>query len=324
MDYTYTPVTNYKRKIYNVTNVVLCLYKIFNMYNRPFLQYLLTNTDNNSLDFPRYSIQSLENQQLEKVDSNNQPLKKVLSTNQVFKIVRKFLFPVTGIEHHTMVYTGYKKYNGDVYLFIDLSISSKIKNVYDSQFCLIDEMLNVKRVYNKSIDPRVTNFVQNNMASFTMLDDINNKPLEMPIAVYLGCDEANLNFTYTFGNKKSHDNTILGPHYYFTDYENAAKHYGTVRFALFTGRMLVKQNFPNDTIDESLLKQQRLENNRLNHKYQLMTQRITDYDGNWATNYDSVYLGRIELDDGQMLQNTPIIVAKSYDQQIPLDYYVTP
>jgi hypothetical protein len=322
MDYTYTPVTEYKRKIYNPTNVVLCCYKTFNIYNRPFLQYLLANVDN-SLDFPRYSIESLVNKPLEKVDSNNNPaLKKVLSTNQVFKIARKFLFPVTGIEHHTMMYAGYKKYNGDVYLFIDVSCSN-LKVCQNAQFCLIDEMINVKRVYEKSIDPRVTNFVQNNISSFTMLDT-NNQPFELPTAVYLGCDEANLNFTYTFGNKKSHDNTILGPHYYFTDYENAAKHYGTVRFALFTDRMLVKQNFPNDTIDESLLKQQRLDNNHLNHKYQLMTQRITDYDGNWATNYDSVYLGRIELDDGQMLQNTPIIVAKSYDQQIPLDYCVTP
>jgi hypothetical protein len=316
MDYTYTPVTDYKRKIYNVNNVVLCCYKIFNTCNRPFLQYLLADV-NGTLDFPRYSqpFTMIEPKQ-------NQPLQRVLSTNQVFKIARKFLFPVTGIEHHTMMYAGYKKYNGDVYLFIDVSCSN-LKVFQNAQFCLIDEMINVKRVYNKPIDPRVTNFVQNNISSFTMLDT-NNKPLEMPISVYLGCDQANLNFAYTFGNNKSHNNTILGPHYYFTDYENAAKHYGTVRFALFTGRMLVKQNFPNDTIDESLLKQQRLDNNRLNHKYQLMTQRITDYDGNWATNYDSVYLGRIELDDGQMLQNTPIIVAKSYDQQIPLDYCVTP
>ena len=325
MDYTYTPVEKYKPKIYNVTNgtnVVLCCYKIFDTTERPFLQYLLADV-NGTLDFQRYTV-SFNPFRVNDigVDIPNDTNKYELSSRKIFTIVRKFLLQTTKIEHHNMVYTGYKKYNGDIYLFIDLSISSKIKNLCDSQFCLIDEMVNIERVYNKPINPRVTNFVQNNMASFTILDDKNNKALEIPTAVYLGCDESNLNFTYTFGNKKSHDNTMLGPYYYFTNFENASKYYGSVRFAIFTGHMLVKQNFPNDEIDESLLKQQRLNDQRLNHKYELMTQRITDYDGRWAANYDSVYLGHMELDDGQILKNTPVIVVKSHDQQMPLDYYV--
>ena len=325
MDYTYTPVEKYKPKIYNVTNgtnVVLCCYKIFDTTERPFLQYLLADV-NGTLDFQRYTV-SFNPFRVNDigVDIPNDTNKYELSSRKIFTIVRKFLLQTTKIEHHNMVYTGYKKYNGDIYLFIDLSISSKIKNLCDSQFCLIDEMVNIERVYNKPIDPRVTNFVQNNMASFTILDDKNNKALEIPTAGYLGCNESNLNFTYTFGNKKSHDNTMLGPYYYFTNFENASKYYGSVRFAIFTGHMLVKQNFPNDEIDESLLKQQRLNDQRLNHKYELMTQRITDYDGRWAANYDSVYLGHMELDDGQILKNTPVIVVKSHDQQMPLDYYV--
>ena len=325
MDYTYTPVEKYKPKIYNVTNgtnVVLCCYKIFDTTERPFLQYLLADV-NGTLDFQRYTV-SFNPFRVNDigVDIPNDTNKYELSSRKIFTIVRKFLLQTTKIEHHNMVYTGYKKYNGDIYLFIDLSISSKIKNLCDSQFCLIDEMVNIERVYNKPINPRVTNFVQNNMASFTILDDKNNKALEIPTAGYLGCNESNLNFTYTFGNKKSHDNTMLGPYYYFTNFENASKYYGSVRFAIFTGHMLVKQNFPNDEIDESLLKQQRLNDQRLNHKYELMTQRITDYDGRWAANYDSVYLGHMELDDGQILKNTPVIVVKSHDQQMPLDYYV--
>ena len=325
MDYTYTPVEKYKPKIYNVTNgtnVVLCCYKIFDTTERPFLQYLLADV-NGTLDFPRYTV-SFNPFRVNDigVDIPNDTNKYELSSRKIFTIVRKFLLQTTKIEHHNMVYTGYKKYNGDIYFFISLSISSKFKIFYDSQLCLIDEMVNIKRVYNKPIDPRVTNFVQNNMASFTILDDKNNKALEIPTAVYLGCNESNLNFTYIFGNKKSHDNTMLGPYYYFTNFENASKYYGSVRFAIFTGHMLVKQNFPNDEIDESLLKQQRLNDQRLNHKYELMTQRITDYDGRWAANYDSVYLGHMELDDGQILKNTPVIVVKSHDQQMPLDYYV--
>jgi len=303
MDYIYKPTL--KNKIYNVTsgtNVDLCCYKINNTGRMPFLQYLLENV-NETLDFHTVPL-NLD-------DTNNLET----STRNILTIASNFLFKVTGVEQHIFSYIGYKKYNGCIYLFIDIS-SCDLKKCHGVHFCLIDEMVNVKHVYNKPIALMVTNFVRDNMSLFTVLDT-NNKAWEFPSAVYVGRDQANLNFTYTFGNRKSHDNTMLGPHYYFTDFENASKHYGAVRFAIFTGNNLVKLNFPNDEIDESLLKQQKLDN-----KYELMTQRITDYDGKWATDYDSVYLGHIELDDGQMLRNTPIIVVKVYDQQIPLDYQI--
>ena len=308
MDYTYKP--NLKHKIHNVTsgtNVVLCCYKINNSGRQPFLEYLLTDV-NKTLDFHTVPL-NLH-------DTNN----REMSTHNILTIASNFLFKVTGIEQHIFSYTGYKKYNGCIYLFIDIGYA-KLKVCQNVQFCLVDEMVNVKHVYNKSIAPMVTNFIRDNMSLFTILD-VKNNAFEIPSAVYVGCDQANLNFTYTFGNRKSHHNSILGPHYYFTSFENASKEYGAVRFSIFTGHTLVKINFPNDDIDESLLKKQLLYNNHINHKYELMTQRITDYDGKWAANYDSVYLGHLELDDGQILKNTPIIVVKSHDQQIALDYQI--
>ena len=328
MDYTYKP--NLKHKIHNVTsgtNVVLCCYKINNTGRQPFLEYLLENV-NETLDFhtvplftevnprkpphPKGEFGSCFAETFSKgwVEQNGD-----LSTRNILTIASNFLFKVTGVEQHILSYTGYKRYNGCIYLFIDIS-SCDLKKHNGVQFCLIDEMVNVKHVYNKPIAPMVTNFIRDNISLFTILDT-NNKPLEFPSAVYVGCDETNLNFTYTFGNRKSHENTMLGPHYYFTSFENASKEYGAVRFSIFTGHTLVKLNFTNDEIDESLLKQQKLDN-----KYELMTQRVTDHDAKWASNYDSVYLGHIELDDGQILKNTPIVVVKSHDQQIALDYQI--
>ena len=49
--------------------------------------------------------------------------------------------------------------------------------------------------------------------------------------------------------------------------------------------------------------------------------RITDYDGKWAEEYDSCYLGHIELDNGEYLKGTPILAVKEYNQQIPLSYH---
>ena len=49
--------------------------------------------------------------------------------------------------------------------------------------------------------------------------------------------------------------------------------------------------------------------------------RISDHDGKWSEFYDSVFLGKIELDNGDYLKNTPIYVLKEYEQQIPLSYH---
>ena len=49
--------------------------------------------------------------------------------------------------------------------------------------------------------------------------------------------------------------------------------------------------------------------------------RITDYDGKWTEDYDSVYLGKVELDDGNFIKETPLIVVKNYNQQYPLSYH---
>jgi hypothetical protein len=51
-----------------------------------------------------------------------------------------------------------------------------------------------------------------------------------------------------------------------------------------------------------------------------LTMRISDHDGNWVQNYDSVYLGEVELDNGILLDR-PILVVKEYKQQIPLSYH---
>jgi hypothetical protein len=75
---------------------------------------------------------------------------------------------------------------------------------------------------------------------------------------------------------------------------------------------------PNDPIDESEIKQSMLNDTSRNKNFEIQTLRISDHDGNWTNEYDSAYLGNIELDDGNLLKNTPIYVIKDYNQQIPL------
>ena len=157
------------------------------------------------------------------------------------------------------------------------------------------------------------------------LTDKNNNKYEIPKACYVSSTNTMVNFTFVFGvSKRIEKNTaILGQYYYFTDYDNCTKNNndgdGVIRVAVFLGKTLVKLNLPNDPIDESTTKREQLDIKQ-RHKYERMTMRITDYDGTWSTNYDSVYLGCIELDNGDLLQNSPMIVVKRYDQHVPLSY----
>ena len=81
------------------------------------------------------------------------------------------------------------------------------------------------------------------------------------------------------------------------------------------------ENFPNDESDFSETKKKRIDDANLDKNMEALTMRISDHDGRWAENYDSVFLGETELDNGAILKNTPIFVVKTYEQQIPLSYH---
>jgi hypothetical protein len=62
-------------------------------------------------------------------------------------------------------------------------------------------------------------------------------------------------------------------------------------------------------------------NDETTNKFEQLTMRISDYDGKWTDMYDSVQIGIIELDNGEKLKETPILVVKNYEQQVPLSYH---
>jgi hypothetical protein len=80
------------------------------------------------------------------------------------------------------------------------------------------------------------------------------------------------------------------------------------------GKQLTKQNFSSDKLDGSYMKREKLSDRSNDTRYESLINRITDYDGTWSEHYDSVYLGYIKLDNGDVLKNTPCIVVKSFTQ----------
>ena len=51
--------------------------------------------------------------------------------------------------------------------------------------------------------------------------------------------------------------------------------------------------------------------------------RITDHDGKWQQNFDSVFIGDLLLDDGARLDMGPLYVIKEHNQQMCIDYKST-
>ena len=327
-DYFYKGETflskSFDSDITNYNSVFICPYTINNISKFPFIRFLLIK-----------NIFELEFIQV--------PILEKMNSDEFLNFSKLCLFNLlNSIDDRNYIneinFKGYYEYNNNLYLFFDITkCELNINDIYQSNlfwFTLLDEILNHKHLCNIQINKNITDFFVNNDAFCFLLNNDDNS-YEIPIVGYVEKEEKKLNFTYIFGESRSDINSILGPFYYFTNFFEAFKNRyikdenneqknvknGIVRFALFTGITKYIENQINDTIDDSQIKQDRLKDINLDQNIERLTMRISDYDGKWSKeNYDSVYLGNLELDNGALLDK-PIIVLKDYDQQIPLSYH---
>jgi hypothetical protein len=198
--------------------------------------------------------------------------------------------------------------------------------------------VNTREVLGIAIHESVYSFFINNK-EFCFLTNKNEELYEIPVAVYINVNKNKLQFIGTFGTSIKNKNAILGSYYYFTNYDNAvvnsqieldetdvikcihkAEH-GIIRFALFLGKTKIIDNNEKNGLDNSIIKKERLMDNNLDNNIEKLTLRISDHDGHWSQEYDSCFLGNIELDNGTVLKNIPLYVVKEYNQQIPLSYH---
>ena len=236
----------------------------------------------------------------------------------------------------TLNFDGFYKYNKNLYLFFDISkCDAKINDIYSNSkiwFGIIDEIVNHKKICNFKIEEEVTDlFLSNDKLCF--LVDREDNCYEIPVVNYIGTTKELVQFKYIFGESVQNKNAILGPYFYFTNFMNAFNYSipgiqevnnnndCIVRFAIFTGNVKYIENNPDDPIDTSEIKTQRLEDPNFCQNIERLTMRITDHDGLWGKDYNTAYLGNIELDNGENLKNTPIIVVRDYEQQCPLSYH---
>jgi len=329
----------------NVDNIIIVPFKINFNSTQPFNTFLLMNDFTDILNFPSvnvsYKNDSYDSQEI--LSRIHFYLYSILLSNNNSNIVNCDLETFM----KTVDFKGLYVYENKVYAFVDLTkieINTSLVNRKSLfWFALIDEIVNKNKVCDIPVSYDVTDFFMNNI-EFIYFKNSKEEQIEIPLVVYTGSYEKNLHFNFTFGNRPSDNNAILSSGFYFTNYANAFKQggclldhthdnekakytkVGIIRYALFIGNNLVKMNYPNDTIDESEIKKAKLINtenceNNGDYIYEKMTLRISDHDGLWKQNYDSVYLGKLELDNGEYLRDTPLYVVKDYYNHTPLSYH---
>ena len=267
------------------TNINICAYQILNKEKKPFLQFLLYNdTNNTSLSFPSIDILTIA----QIIDISN--TKKLLDYIPCF-----FTNLINNLDkdnsYHALSYVplGLEKCEGvKNNQFMGFHLDTKSKTIFvfydfincnlcldlfysNSKFCLalVDEIINKQHVCNIKIHNNTSNFFLLNQ-QFISLTNNNGEKIEHPVVCYIGKELIGVSFTYFLGlSKIDTENAILGPYYYFTDFNNAlhlcafsmrmepllfadenATEWafskrkgvkgGVIRFAVFLGKMLVK------------------------------------------------------------------------------------
>jgi len=291
--------------------VYICAYNVNTKAMNPFLQFLLIkDIFTGCLTLPSIIIKNKNNIE-----------------NEIYLFLNIILLQEEILKNKYNI-NGYKIFKQDVYVFIEINETDSQIDNNETFLALVDEIMNTKHICNMKISSKVYNFFSEN-PEFLFLKDENNKKFEIPVVTYQTVEENKIKFTFMFGISKLESPAMMGSYFYFTDYKNAIDKfsgknikYGIIRCALFLGSMKIPMNFIEDDVDNSDIKKELLKISESSANYEMLTMRISDYDGNWAKLYNSVYLGRTELDNGTFLDKTPLWVVRDYNQQFLLSYKI--
>ena len=320
-DYYYYPVENLSKDFSKVKKgmlVHICLYSVTLNDYKPFIQYLLYkhSISDNLLSFPFFTFKG--------VNLENDCHKKIKGiTNEDFKI------------------RGLVSQKNEIYVVASLpDNSSSLQHLTEKSnwwFALLHEIICQGKILYFPIHQSVGDLFYYNPDLLYILDE-NNVPYEAPLGLYNGQHADKTNFIATFGISKYSPLASMGPYYYFATYGLACKfgswsynfkplflddilltdndfgRYkkgGIVRFAVFTGKVLVLLNRDWDPKDKSQLTNHRDDKEK----------RLLRIDGSWTKTYDSTCVSEITYSDGSKNQNGAKYCVKNYYQQVPLSYH---
>lgn len=316
----------------------ICGYQVNTEGKNPFLQFFMQKQEDNVI-FPKFKY----NPYIDSLDRAKSVLDIMIFSYQTLE---------------TKIYNGYLQEQNNYYLFFDCSeCQIKIHDLYsknDVWLIAMDEIVNTRIVCgNFHIDPAVTEFFHNH-PDFIYLQDSNKNNYENPVIVYTGDTSFQANYISMFGTPPSDAKSLFGPYYYFYDYQAAvrmaSKNYkikkeqqvdkepitimnwsaqtislegGIVRTAIFTGLVKTILQATDDKPDMSQTTQDMLKEDptcaSMEHRCLVNYLHISDRDGTWTKNYDSIFLGDVDLNDNSVKKYASNMFAiKEYEQQLPL------
>ena len=321
-DYYYYPIENLNKDFSHIkkgNTIHICLYSVTLSDYKPFIQYLLFkhSSSDNLLSFPFFTFKG--------IDLESQCHKKIKE--------------ITDEDH---VIKGFVNQKDNTYIIVSLPDNScALQHLTEKSnwwFALLHEIINERKILYFPIHQSVTNLFYYNSNLLYLLDE-NNIPYEAPLGLYNGQHANKTNFIATFGISKYSPLASMGPYYYFATYDLACKfgswsynfkplilddilltdndfgrykEGGIVRFAIFTGKVLVLLNRDWDPKDNSPLSSHREDKEK----------RLLRHDGSWTKNYDSTCVSEITYSDDTKNQNGAKYCVKNYYQQVPLSYHL--
>jgi hypothetical protein len=275
-------------KINKNTKVYLCIYNIINTQYNPMLVYLLYK-------YPKLDILSFPN---------------FISNNHHKTEINRLYHNITGVSGEPI---GYIEFNRDIYVFFNLNIDYIVFNKYKSNnelwWTTIYEMCNSKKIIYFKIHETVSELFLN-YTKLIYLVNQNKIPYIIPRIGYYGCYHKLLSYVTLLGVQQ----TLYAPYgnfFYFNNFNRSIKYGGwsfkgidnkdyvikdennkydmggVVRFALFLDNTKMFLNHPTDK------KTKFIKSNE--SEYYKDIPRLVDLTGQWASEYDSAYIGVLSI-----------------------------
>ena len=274
--------------------LIFCIYRINTSGPHPFLEYLLYKySETNSLSLPI---------------SNEHDITKYM--NMI--LTNQYSFKIVGYlnnDDKLLVYIETTKNNNDN------TLKLQSENIW--WWITIDEIVNIKSVYNYKIEESTTElFLKNKKMCF--LKDINNKTIQAPSIFYNGNTSSEIvSFQLVFNIIRSSIWNGTGPFYVFNTYEKALKFSLTnykryinpsewnnnkitptiLRVAIFYDSLkgLINSNKDNEApfSDVELIKLKDKKLSKEKKKKIKKFRKKKDFEGDWAVNNDAVFVGNI-------------------------------
>jgi len=234
---------------------------------------------------------------------------------------------------------GYLEYNGNIYVFYNLSqtnvhsgkplITKKTLQLENASatlwWVLIDEICNHRKCLSFPVHKSVTYLFYNNPALIYLTRGIEH--IDIPIVAYYGNYYKFIPTVVSLGqNPTVWPSVKFGPFFNFTNYPGSFRYAGwtanykerkvynaqiadddgkiskggIARFALFMGDIKVL----------------------LDDTHSKVKNYIHKKDHSWALQYQSLYLGRVPRREGGVWHMNPHYVIKDYEQQVPLSMHL--